>query len=94
MEKKHYLALGMLVFLVAVLAAYAYSPYAGSGERFSDLAKQILRPIGWVVAVWKGYQAWTNEHNRMQNIGTAIGGAMVGGWDYTIALFKWILGIG
>ena len=91
--KKQWILLVLLGVALATVSAYAYDPagVSGSGNRLAGLAEQILRPIGGVVAVWKGYQAFANEHSREKNIAIAIGGAALLGWDKTLELLRWII---
>lgn len=85
----------MAVLVLGIfVSVYAYTPYAGTGERLADFAKQIAQPVGGVIVGWRGYHLLTDEHNRMKNLGAVIAGGALAGWDYTIAFVKWLMGIG
>jgi hypothetical protein len=74
--------------------AFADTEIEGFGQRVSKSAQAILQPIGAVVAIYNGWQAFQNEHGRGKHIAAAIGGGLVALWDKTVEFVKYLIGGG
>ncbi len=89
-----YLRLAVFIVYVVILVApqaFAFNP-GDFGQNVANVAKQILQPLGWVIAVVKGAQVFTDEHNRVRNALYMIAGVALGFWDDTINFIKGLWG--
>ena len=91
--------LAISAFLLTSLVSPVFAQTGGSsiqgfGTRVRDTARDILQPIGVVVAIYNGWQAFQNEHGRGKHIAGAIGGGLVAMWDQTVNFIKYLIGGG
>jgi len=90
---KKKLASVLFTLTITLLPRLAFgADYDKLGQNISNFAKSVLQPLGWVVAVVKGAQTFTDEHNRLKHALWAAAGAAVGFWDDTIDFIRGLFG--
>lgn len=85
------LAVSAFLLTSLVSPVFAQTEIQGFGQRVSQSAQAILQPIGAVVAIYNGWQAFQNEHGRGKHIAAAIGGGLVAMWDKTVSFVKYLV---
>lgn len=93
-ERKKLMFNGVLFAVFTTLAFFsvAFAGIDSVGENIWSKAGTILKPIGWTVAVFYTWQAFSSDHDKMKNFAKAGGGALVGLWDTTRDFIKGLFG--
>jgi hypothetical protein len=87
-RKMMFNAVLFVVFTTLAFIDISFADIKNVGQNIRSTAGTILSPIGWTVAAFYAWQAFSSDHDKMKNFAKAAGGALVGLWDNTISFIE------